>query len=436
MMRRYIQQIRFPIESANRIEDVKGTREMHEPQRKSQLKSLSGILLSLFILLALVVLLRPGYERLTNRQQGWQISYGQGSVQAEVLQIVGEVEEELQDEVMKYLVLRVRVLEGEHAGEEYYVDYGRYQRMPQNFNIQPGEKVIVDVTERPTDQALLVNFIDFQRTPMLVVLFAIFVLVNLLLSGWQGLKGLLGMFISLVVIVYFIIPQILLGKDAMLVTGIGSFFLLAVTMYLIYGWHVKTHTAVVAILFSLLLTMGLAYLFTVTARITGYGDEELMFVVQAAGSQVNAQGILLSSILIGTLGILDDLVITQASVVFELYRALEKPTFQQIFRRATRVGKDHVAATVNTLVLAYAGASLPVMILFTLSGETLAKLINLEFLAEEVVRTLVGSIGLIAAAPLTTLVACLMLFYGRRWLKVDDASLADDEHEHAQLHSH
>ena len=143
-----------------------------------------------------------------------------------------------------------------------------------------------------------------------------------------------------------------------------------------------------------------------------------MFLVQQTAFTINMRGLLLGGLLIGALGVLDDLVITQASVVFELHHANPALRFRSLFGRAMTVGRDHVAATVNTLVLAYAGAALPMLLLFSLSGQAPEILFNLEFVADEVVRTLVGSLGLIAAVPLTTLLACAVALYHARlgWL--------------------
>jgi uncharacterized membrane protein len=177
--------------------------------------------------------------------------------------------------------------------------------------------------------------------------------------------------------------------------------LLGVTLYLTYGWNLKTHAAVVSMIFVLLITGTLAVLFVLFARLTGSGDENSLFLLQMLNTQINLRGLLLGGMIIGALGVLDDLVTTQASAVFELHHANESLGFRALFRSAMRIGQDHVAATVNTLVLAYAGAALPMLLMFSLGGG------NYEFIAEEIVRTLVGSLGLVSAVPLTTAIAIL-----------------------------
>jgi uncharacterized membrane protein len=144
-------------------------------------------------------------------------------------------------------------------------------------------------------------------------------------------------------------------------------------------------------------------------RLSGSGDENALFLLQMLNTQINLRGLLLGGMIIGALGVLDDLVTTQASAVFELHHANPSLGFAGLFQSAMRIGQDHVAATVNTLVLAYAGASLPMLLMFTLGRGDYGTLVNFQFVAEEIVRTLVGSLGLIAAVPLTTVIAILFV---------------------------
>jgi uncharacterized membrane protein len=203
-------------------------------------------------------------------------------------------------------------------------------------------------------------------------------------------------------------PHILAGEDPLWVSISGAVILLGVTIYLTYGWNLKTHAAVMSMIVVLLITGSLAGLFVVLTRLTGSGDENALFLLQMLDTQINLRGLLLGGMIIGALGVLDDLVTTQASAVFELHRANETLGFRELFKSAMRIGQDHVAATVNTLVLAYAGASLPMLLMFSLVGRgDYGFLVNFELVAEEIVRTLVGSLGLVTAVPLTTVIAIL-----------------------------
>jgi len=243
------------------------------------------------------------------------------------------------------------------------------------------------------------------------------------------------MVFSLAVIIGYIIPHILSGEDPVRVSVIGSAILLGLTLYLTYGWNLKTHASVVSMLIVLLLTGTLAFAFVVFARLSGMGDENNMFLMQMLQTRLNLRGLLLGGIIIGALGILDDLVTTQSSAVFELHGANPSLGFRGLYARAMRIGQDHVAATVNTLVLAYAGASLPMLMMFSLGGGDYGYLVNFSFIAEEIVRTLVGSLGLIAAVPLTTVTAILFALYSPRFGKIREF-LGPETGSEGHAHSH
>ncbi len=363
------------------------------------------------ILLAAVIIswLIPRLSRQADNStpQGYNIGFGDDTVKARVLDILEEGTTDLGDQTQDYQILLVKVQEGPFSGQLLEIDYGLRQIRPPGISFQSGDYLLVTVGSLP-DGTLTGYFTDYVRTQPLLILFTTFVVFSVLVSGWKGVRSLLSMGISLMVIIYFVIPQILAGKDPVLISITGAFFLMTVTLYLTYGWNLKSHAAVVGTFFSLIVTGLLANFFVIFTRLTGFGSEDALFLVQQSQTSINLRGLVLGGMLIGALGVLDDLVITQASAVFELYRADPEQRFRNLFRSSMRIGQDHVAATVNTLVLAYAGAALPTLLLFTLSGEQYLSLINFEFVTEEIVRTLVGSLGLVAAVPITTILACLL----------------------------
>jgi len=233
-------------------------------------------------------------------------------------------------------------------------------------------------------------------------------------SGWKGVRSLLAMALSLAVILWYLIPRVLHGDDPLSATITSAFVILACTLYLVYGWTLKTHAAVLGTFLALVLTGVLATVFVSLTRLTGFGSEQALFLSQVSATPINLQGLVLGGVLVGALGVLDDLVITQAAAVFELHLATPGMRYRELLARGMRIGRDHVAATVNTLVLAYAGAALPLLLLVSLSGEQWLSFLSREFVTEEVVRTLVGSLGLMAAVPITTALSCLVaLHHGR-----------------------
>ena len=335
------------------------------------------------------------------------IGYSTGTVLANVDQIVEEGEVTLGEANQPYQILDVTVLEGEYAGVPFEIEHGTRQLRRDLIMLEVGDRIMVTVSSTP-DGTLTAFFTDFYRRDSIFLLFGIFVLVSILISGFKGVRSLVGILLSLAVIVLIILPGIREGNDPLLVGILGSIFFVGFSLYIIYGWNVKTHAAVLGSFISLAITGVLAYIFVNHAKLTGYGDENMFYITQLTQNTLNTRSLLLAGILIGTLGVLDDLVISQASAVFELYRNNPTLSLKSLYKSAMNIGQDHIAATVNTLVLAYAGASLPMLLLFSFNNIDYGMAINLEFITEEIVRTMVGSLGLFAAVPITTLLAAVI----------------------------
>lgn len=396
-----------------------------------------ALLLSLLAVIAGVILIVWLVPRLTtffsSQRPPGQVGYDSSTVRAEVLEILETGQITLGERPQRYQVFTARVLEGNFAGQVVEIEYGLQQIRPNDADVRAGEQVLISIGVRPDGQ-IVAFFTDFIRISSIFQLFLIFVLFSVLIGGWKGLRGLLGIALSLIVIVAYIIPQILAGKNPVLVSIIGSFGFLAVSLYIVYGWTLKTHAAVLGMLIALVITGVLAWLSINFTRLSGFGDENVMFLAQMTATPIDMRGLLLGGMIIGALGVLDDLVISQSSAVFELHGANPTLRLGFLYRRAMNIGRDHVAATVNTLVLAYAGASLPMLLMFSLNNQNPGLLLNLNFIAEEVVRTLVGSIGLFASVPITTALACLAAVYAhrlgkwRRWLGPETGT---EEHSHA-----
>jgi len=334
-----------------------------------------------------------------------EAGFGSGTVRAEVTQVIEEGEITLGDNPPQlYQILRVKPLEGKYEGIELEIDNGTRQVRYDDIHLAPGDELLIAVTVAP-DGTLNAYFVDYVRSHLLLLLVGIFVVAILAMAGRKGLGSLLGLTFSLFIVIGYIIPHILDGEDPVRVSIIGAAILLSVTLYLTYGWTMKTHAAVLSMVLSLIITGTLAWIFVSATKLTGSGDENALFLVQMANSSINLRGLLLGGIIIGALGVLDDLVITQASALFEIHDANPNLGLRALYKRATNIGQDHVAATVNTLVMAYAGTALPMLLVFSMSKGNFSYLVNFSFVAEEVVRTLVGSLGLIAAVPITTIIA-------------------------------
>ena len=251
------------------------------------------------------------------------------------------------------------------------------------------------------------QIVDFQRGGSLAWLAVLFAAAVLVLGRWRGLAALAALAVSFGVLLLFVLPAILDGRSPLAVAVVGAGVIMFAVLYLTHGLSARTSTAVLGTLVSLALIGLLGAAFSAAARLTGL-DDQTTALVASLGAGVDARGLVLAGMVIGALGVLDDVTVTQTSAVWELRRANPQLQARALFQAAMRIGRDHVASAVNTLVLAYAGASLPLLLLFSLSGRSLGDVATSQDVATEIVRTLVGSIGLVASVPVTTAVAALV----------------------------
>jgi uncharacterized membrane protein len=267
-----------------------------------------------------------------------------------------------------------------------------------------GDQVVVQWSGADPADSGSYRVADFQRDYPLLWLAVLFAGAVLLLGRWRGLAALGALALSFAVLLVFVLPAILSGHDPLAVAVVGSSLIMFAVLYLTHGLSARTSTAVLGTLLSLALIGVLGAAFSAAARLTGL-DDQTTDLIAALGTGIDARGLLLAGVVIGALGVLDDVTVTQTSAVWELRRANPDLGARELFGSAMRIGRDHVASAVNTLVLAYAGAALPLMLLFSLAGPGLGAVVTSQEVATEVVRTLVGSIGLVASVPITTAIA-------------------------------
>jgi len=305
-----------------------------------------------------------------------------------------------------YQRLALRIESGSMAGERVVIEEGTTNVIGKQRLFSVGDRVFVERAVGPEEDRLYIS--DVMRFGPLLTIVAVFVGLVVLVGRWKGLRALGGSLISLAVIFGFILPQIIAGRNPVGVSIAGSMVLLSVSTYLTYGVNFKAHAAVIGMVVALALTGGLAWLFVNWARLSGMGVEESAFLVMEFGAEIDLRGLVLGGIIVGSLGVLDDVCVGQSSSVFELVKANPKLSWVDLFRSSLNIGTDHIAAMVNTLLLAYVGGAMPLMLAFMIYQEPLLRRINREPIAEEVVRTLVGSAGLVMAVPITGLVASLL----------------------------
>jgi len=288
-------------------------------------------------------------------------------------------------------------------GSGFFMDQGR--PLPE---FRKGQRVELYYAPGPDGQRQY-YVADWVRHPALIWLLGLFVLVAVAVARGRGLRAVFATSASLAVVIAFIVPGILAGHNPLLISLVGAGGILIMAIYFVHGVNWSTTAALAGTFIAVVITMGLGIAFSDLAHLTGVGDDKAMFIGFGA-PQVALKGLLLAGLVIGALGALVDITIVQASVVRELAYANPNFGLRELYQRAMKVGLDHIGSLIDTLVLAYTGAALPLLLLLHL-GEAVTPLraLNLELVATEVVRILVGSIGLILAVPLTTLLAALLL---------------------------
>ncbi len=330
-------------------------------------------------------------------------------------------------------VVRIRLQDGQFAGRSSTVTMTGGHGSPP---IHEGDRINVArnipsgidpalVARLPIDDPSQTPFafIDFDRRGPLLVLVGAFLAIVAVLGGSHGLRALAGLALSLALVIKFLVPAILAGRPPLLVALTGSLAVMIVTVVIAHGTGVKSIAAILGTAAALLLTALLALTTVHAANITGYSSEEAELLVTNSSS-LSLEGLVIAGMVVGALGVLDDVTISQASTVMALKRANPSLRFRKLFKEALSVGRDHLGATVNTLVLAYAGAALPVLLIFATNATPFAEAVNREPVAEQITAMLVGSIGLIAAVPLTTVVAALLAS------GLPAAALADEHGHH------
>lgn len=326
---------------------------------------------------------------------------------AEVIKILEEKEIEIYENKQPYQKIEVKVLDGSDKGSIQTIEHGKTIKLKTNQLVKEGDVVVLykgGFNEQVDDYQI----IDKYRINNIYFIAIIFFVLVLAVGRIQGLGSIIGLAISFFVIIKFIVPQIISGADPLLTSIIGSSIIMLTTIYLSHGFSVKTTIAIASTVLTLVVTGLLAIFAVKSSSLIGMGNELAYgFSFNEKLANLNLRGLLLGGIIIGTLGVLDDVTTTQSSTIFELKKANPSLSFKELIERGFKVGKDHISAVVNTLVLAYTGASLPILILIIVnpSGQPLWLMLNSEYIAEEIIRSLVGSFGLVLSVPIATILA-------------------------------
>jgi uncharacterized membrane protein len=292
----------------------------------------------------------------------------------------------------------------------------------QTRQLHQGEKVVV-AYEPSAPKDLQYSVADVNRRFPMGLLAAVFALAVVVVGRMRGVMALVALAVSFLVLTFFILPAILQGSDPLVVAVVGSSAIMLIALYMCHGLSARTSVAVLGTLVSLTLIGVLGSQFIGWAALTGNTDDNTG-LIHGLYPSIDLSGLLLAGVIIGSLGVLDDVTVTQTSAVWELHEANPSMGRRALYRAGIRIGRDHIASVVNTLVLAYAGAALPLLLLFSIAQSSVGTVANSELVAEEIVRTLVGSIGLVASVPVTTALAALVVSADRPNAQVPPAGAA------------
>ncbi|QGN35715.1 YibE/F family protein [Microlunatus sp. Gsoil 973] len=303
-------------------------------------------------------------------------------------------------------MLTVRVLDGPDSGKQVQVTLTEAQF---GSGAHVGQKVKLFRIPAGQGQPPTFQFSDFERTVPLITLAIAFAVVVVAVARWRGFRALVGLAFAGFILVEFLFPALVSGTNPLLAGLIGSSAIMFVVLYAAHGFSTRTTTALIGTLFGMVLTAGLGWGVTRWAHLTGVASED-DYLLAASAPDMTLSSVVLCGIIVAGLGVLNDVTITQASAVWEL--AESDPDQTKLFSRAMRIGRDHVASSVYTIAFATAGAGLSALLLITVYGLPLGQVAQTEALSEEIIRTLVGAIGLVLAMPLTTLIGVAVVRAG------------------------
>ncbi len=325
-------------------------------------------------------------------------------VKAKVLEVLSQEKKDVPgtDVQSIYQTIKVEIFEGNKKGEVITIE--------NDFLVlKKGDRFFLRHNIDGMDGRETYFVRDLDRRGVMIGFITLFIAVVILFSGKQGLRSIISLVGSFFVILYVLVPSLIKGSPPVPTSITIATVILFLAIFLTHGFNRESIVAFLGTTTAVILTGILAYLGVTLAHLTGFVSDEAVYLNFNTRGTLDFAGLLLGGIMIGVLGVLDDIAITQSAVVSELYKSASHLSRKEIYKKAIRVGKEHVGALVNTLALAYTGASLPLLLLFSTSDSSISSIINQEIFATEIIRTVVGSIGLILTVPITTLLAIYML---------------------------
>ncbi len=323
--------------------------------------------------------------------------------QAQVIEILEEKEIENNGQIIKQQNLKLKGLSGSFKNKEIYFQGIDDFQVGALSEYKVGDKVLVSHNLNLENQNIF-YIIDYVRNNNIYFLAGIFLLGMIIIGRWKGLRATIALIISFIIILKLILPAILNGYSPVLIGIGGGFLILFFIIYITEGINKKSHISVLSILISLFITGILAIIFSNLIKLSGISEESI-YLVNLIDQTINFKGLLFAGVIIGSLGVLNDMVVSQVSTVLELRKANFNLSNKEIFKRAYQVGVSHVSSMANTLFLAYAGSALSILLLFSIGGMNFGDVLNNHLIATEIFRGLIGAIGIILSMPISTFLA-------------------------------
>jgi len=371
--------------------------------------TISAIIISIIAVLLGAFLLRPN-GNFTKISGGLDAISGSEYVSGEVLEITDQDcqgyeigADPSQVSGGNCDVLRVLITSGDKKGSEGLVEFDYANA---GVDLKTGTKMQllrIPETEFPEDTYL---YMDLNRSNLLIWIAIIFAIVTIIIGRWRGIGAIVGLILTFIVLLYFMFPALLEGKDPLAVAVVAASGLVLILLYTAHGLSIKTSVAVLGTLFGIALTATISFMVVGVGNFSGISSDDDFLL--AGVTQIRLDGLLLAGIIFASVGVLNDVTVTQASAIWELKESQPNYSAKELFVSGMRIGRDHIASTVYTLLFTYAGAALPTLLLIVLADRPTGFIISSEAISQEIVRTLVGSIGLVLAVPITTILAAVL----------------------------
>jgi uncharacterized membrane protein len=370
------------------------------------------LLVSLIMFQVAALMVSPGVQAQTFEEP--PVTYARGEVTA----IVEENTTEVGGYRETFQEVQVRLQDQQTIQARYVLPLGAND----DRLLKVEQQVVI------AEQAGSYHVTDLYRLPAVGLIFGLFFVVIVVFSGIRGVTALAGLGFSIWLLLYYLVPRIAEGHDPVLVSLSAALVIAGVALYLAHGFNQRTTVSLISTLLTLVIAVAAAFSFVSLTSLFGLGSEASLELQYGAIGALNLKGLLLAGIIIGALGVLDDITTAQTAAIDELHRANQQLDFGELYQRGMSIGREHITSLVNTLALAYAGASLPMLLLFTVYSQPLWVTINSEFVVEEIVRTIVGSLALALAVPITTALAAY--WFGRQPVTTQVSSNKTSHHHH------